>query len=178
MACRRTLQLTTWRGARSGVANSLKFRHHLTMGRFLGRLRFWQRAPIPPLRLRVERERTAIGRCSDSLQSELQDAVPPKALHDLLVALDELLTNVIMHAEQAAGPIEIEVQRSARAIELRIGYLADEFDPTAWRAAESGVTIAASRIGGLGIHLVRSLMDDFRYEYADGRNVLTVVKRC
>jgi anti-sigma regulatory factor (Ser/Thr protein kinase) len=148
------------------------------MGRFLDRLRFWRRAASPPLRLRVERERTAIGRCSDSLQNDLQDRVPAKALHDVLVALDELLTNVIMHAEQAAGPIDVEVQRSQRELELRIGYLADEFDPTAWRAAHSGMTIAASRIGGLGIHLVRTLMDDFRYEYVDGRNLLTLVKRC
>jgi anti-sigma regulatory factor (Ser/Thr protein kinase) len=148
------------------------------MGKFLGRLQFWRRASLPPLRLRVERERTAIGRCSDTLQNDLQDAVPAKALHDMLVALDELLTNVIMHAEQAAGPIEVEVQRSPGELELRIAYLADEFDPTAWRATHSGMTIAASRIGGLGIHLVRSLMDDFRYEYVDGRNLLTLIKRC
>ena len=35
-----------------------------------------------------------------------------------------------------------------------------------------------SRIGGLGIQLVRKLMDEFRYEYVDGHNVLTIAKRC
>lgn len=127
---------------------------------------------------RVERERTAIGRFSDSVQQKLQAQVPQKALHDILVALDELLTNVVMHAEQAAGPIEVELRYGVRAVEATISYIATEFDPTTWRAAPSGMTIAASRIGGLGIQLVRTLMDEFRYEYFDGRNVLKLVKYC
>lgn len=148
------------------------------MGTLLDRFKFWHRAAATPIwHSRIERERTAIGRFNDNVQQRLDGQVSPKTLHDLLVAFDELLTNVLMHATQAAGPIEVELCRDRRAVRVSISYLASEFDPTAWRPAASGATIAASRIGGLGITLVRTLMDEFKYEYVDGRNVVTLVKR-
>ena len=37
-------------------------------------------------------------------------------------------------------------------------------------------SLAQRRIGGLGIHLVRQIMDNVRYEWKDGRNVLNLIK--
>lgn len=127
---------------------------------------------------RVERQRADVGRFHDSLEQKLLNRVPEAALRALQVALDELLTNVIMHAEQAAGPVEVEIKHSSAALDTRISYLADEFDPTVHRSAPLGTSLATARVGGLGIELVRLLMDDFRHEYTDGCNVLTLRKRC
>jgi len=113
----------------------------------------------------------------DSLEEKLLGQVPEAALRALQVALDELLTNVIMHAEQAAGPVEVEIARAPDALDTRIRYLADEFDPTSWCPPQRGTSVATARIGGLGIELVRMLMDEFRYEYSDGCNVLMLRKR-
>ena len=148
------------------------------MGNFFARFRFWQRQPVTLWRARVERERAAIGRFNDEVQSRLDGKVPGQVVHDLLVVFDELLTNVVMHAEQAAGPIEVELNRRRNAVAAKISYLAVEFDPTTWRAAPAGMTVATSQIGGLGIQLVRRLTDEFHYAYVDGHNVVTVAKRC
>lgn len=148
------------------------------MGKITDRLRFWQRSNAPAWRVRVERERSAIGRFNDAVERQLAGQVPAKVVHDLQVAFDELLTNVVMHAQQAAGPIEVELAHDARKVTATIRYLADEFDPTAWREESLSMTVAASRIGGLGIALVRRLTDEFGYEYVDGHNVLKLVKRC
>lgn len=148
------------------------------MGNVLDRFRFWQRRPALLWRTRVERERAAIGRFNDEVQQRLDGKVPGQVVHDFLVVFDELLTNVVMHAEQAAGPIEVELNRSRHAVGATIRYLAVEFDPTTWRAAQAGMTVATSRIGGLGIQLVRRLMDDFSYEYVDGHNIVTITRRC
>ena len=148
------------------------------MGKFTDRLRFWKRARTPAWRTRVERDRGAIGRFNDALAQKLAGQVPTQAVHDLQVAFDELLTNVVMHAQQAAGPVEVELQHDKRKVTATLRYLADEFDPTTWREESLSMTVAASRIGGLGIALVRRLMDEFRYEYVDGHNVLHLVKRC
>ena len=99
-------------------------------------------------------------------------------MRPLQIALDELLTNVIMHAPQASGPIELRLARSAGALDVTISYLADPFDPTVWESSPGGTSIEDSQIGGLGIPLVRALMDDFRHEYVDGRNILHLRKRC
>jgi anti-sigma regulatory factor (Ser/Thr protein kinase) len=129
-------------------------------------------------RVRVERQRGAIGHLNDRLEKTLlPNNVPETALRAMQVALDELLTNVVMHATQAAGPVELELTRSAETLDAKISYVAAEFDPTGWQTQDV-TTVAASRIGGLGIQLVRTLMDEFRYEYVDGCNILHLRKRC
>ncbi|HZP66407.1 MAG TPA: ATP-binding protein [Rudaea sp.] len=134
--------------------------------------------PAPTIwRMRVERERSAIGKLNDRLEVTLLPTVPEQAVRAMQVALDELLTNVVMHARQAAGSIELEIAHSRRALDVRISYIAAEFDPTRTPVTDV-TTVAASPIGGLGIHLVRSLMDEFRYEYLDGLNVLHLRKKC
>jgi anti-sigma regulatory factor (Ser/Thr protein kinase) len=148
------------------------------MGNFLQRFGFWRRQPALLWRARVERERAAIGRFNDEVLKRLEGKLPAAAIHDLLVVFDELLTNVVMHAEQAAGPIEVEICHGRHVATATISYLALEFDPTTWRAAPAGMTVATSRIGGLGIQLVRRLMDDFHYEYVDGHNVVKIAKSC
>lgn len=128
--------------------------------------------------LRIERERGAVGKLNDRLEVTLRPSVPESVVRALQVALDELLTNVIMHAQQASGPIELRLARSARSLDAEISYLADEFDPTALRAPPRAGSIEDSKIGGLGVPLVRALMDEFRHEYVDGRNVLHLRKKC
>lgn len=135
-------------------------------------------APTASWRFVIERERAAIGRFNAAVEQTLRTFAPESALRALQVSLDELLTNVIMHAEHAAGPIEVEIERVADTLDTTIRYSAHEFDPTAWKPAVRNTSIATTRIGGLGIALVRSLMDDFRYAYDDGRNVVSLRKRC
>jgi serine/threonine-protein kinase RsbW len=155
------------------------------MAGLLERWRNWRRKPqvaAAPTgvvwHLRVERERGAIGRLNDRLEQQLRPSVPEGVLRALQVALDELLTNVIMHAQQASGSIELQMARSAGALDVTISYYADSFDPTVWQSEPAGKSIETSQVGGLGIPLVRALMDDFRHEYVDGKNILHLRKRC
>lgn len=135
-------------------------------------------APAPAAwSFRVERDRIAIGRLSDALEQRLDGRVPEPVLRALQIALDELLTNVIMHAAQAAGAVEVDVAPESGFVATTIRYVAEEFDPTAWQPAAPLEAIAGARIGGHGIALVRALMDEFSYAYRDGWNVVMVAKR-
>jgi anti-sigma regulatory factor (Ser/Thr protein kinase) len=126
----------------------------------------------------VERERSAIGRLNDRLEQQLGPSVPDPVLRALQVALDELLTNVVMHAEPASGAIDLTFSRSAGALDVTVRYHGAAFDPTRQPARPPARSIADSTIGGLGIPLVRALLEEFRYEYIDGQNVLHLRKRC
>jgi anti-sigma regulatory factor (Ser/Thr protein kinase) len=128
--------------------------------------------------LRLERDRTAIGKLNDRIEQNLLPSVPDTVVRSLQVALDELLTNVIMHAAQADGPIELQLARSAGALDVTIRYVADPFDPTVSKGMPAATSIADSQMGGLGIPLVQALMDEFRHEYVDGRNVVHLRKKC
>ena len=157
-----------------------------TMRRMTGTDDRWGAGPYETLpaaalavwQFRVERERAAVGQLNDALEKTLQAQIPDSALRALQVALDELLTNVIMHARRASGAIDVQLARGPDTLEVVISYSADPFDPTTRRALAPITSVSSARIGGLGIELVRLLMDDFRHDYADGRNVLSLSKKC
>ena len=128
--------------------------------------------------LRIDRDRSAIGRLNDRLEQQLSPSVPEPALRAVQVSLDELLTNVLMHAQNASGPIDFKLSRSPGALDVTMSYFADRFDPTAWKGQVKAKTVEAAQIGGHGIPLVRKLMDDFRYEYSDGANIVHLRKNC
>ena len=51
------------------------------------------------------------------------------------------------------------------------------FDPTAKSEVDTTLSAEERGIGGLGIHLIRQLMDSINYERDNGRNVLTLIKK-
>jgi anti-sigma regulatory factor (Ser/Thr protein kinase) len=129
---------------------------------------------------RVAREREAISEfCAYVAQRLPPDYAGPEVLHAFQIAYDELLTNVVMHAD---GPreenIEVLLKRDPGMVSSIIRYRASPYDPTARAAPDTEAGIAERAIGGLGVHLVKNLMDEFAHRHADGHNVITLRKRC
>ncbi len=105
--------------------------------------------------------------------------IPDRARRDLLVVLDELLANVVMHSLTARpnGSAVVTVERHAASIELTVRDDGPPFDPLGRETPDTSLDVAARPIGGLGLHLVQRLTDGARYERAGQHNILTVVKR-
>ncbi len=139
--------------------------------------RVLSKTPVASWCFSVARERGAIGQLNDSVERALLPHLPEPVLRSLQIALDELLTNVIMHAHDAQGPIELELRQSAGFLETVIDYRAREFDSSVNSDAPLSNSIADSRIGGLGLHLVQKLIGDLRYEFHGNRNRLYLRQR-
>ena len=97
----------------------------------------------------------------------------------LNLALEEAATNVIMYAypEGEEGIINLECKLDRQdSLEFILSDSGKPFDPTA--VPDADVTLGAEErgIGGLGIFLVRQIMDAVRYEYRDGKNFLYMTK--
>ena len=97
----------------------------------------------------------------------------------LNLALEEAVTNVMMYAYPAGetGLIEISAGREGERIVFTVVDSGVPFDPTSVPDADTSLGVSERPIGGLGIFLVRKLMDEIRYERAGAKNVLTLVKR-
>lgn len=101
----------------------------------------------------------------------------------LQLSLDEAVSNVVNYAygEQKDMPITIEAQvitsEDRRQLMLRLIDNGIEFNPLE-EAPEVDVTLSAEerQVGGLGIFLIRQVMDEVRYERQDGQNQLTMIK--
>lgn len=101
----------------------------------------------------------------------------------LQLSLDEAVSNVVNYAygEQKGMPITIEAQEATvgdrRQLELRLIDNGVEFNPLA-EAPEVDVTLSAEdrQVGGLGIFLIRQVMDEVSYERKSDQNLLTMIK--
>ena len=95
------------------------------------------------------------------------------------LALEEAVVNVMTYGypEGTKGYVDISVQSDSCGLTFVISDSGKPFDPTTRGEVDTTLSAEERSIGGLGIHLVRQLMDDIKYEYKDGHNVLTLKKK-
>ena len=97
----------------------------------------------------------------------------------LNLAIEEAVVNVMNYAypQDTVGDIKIEAKGDNKQLEFIISDTGTPFDPTT--KAEIDTTLSAEErpIGGLGIHLVRNIMDSINYERANGKNILALIKK-
>ena len=97
----------------------------------------------------------------------------------LNLALEEAVSNVIMYAypQGSDGLVDIEAVITEDRLKFIISDSGQPFDPTAAPEADITLDVEDRPIGGLGIFLVRNIMDEVHYERADGKNLFTMIKK-
>ncbi|MBQ7622129.1 MAG: SpoIIE family protein phosphatase [Bacteroidales bacterium] len=97
----------------------------------------------------------------------------------LNLALEEAVTNVILYAypEGKEGLVDIVTELGRESLTFTISDRGTPFDPTAMPEVNINAGVDERRIGGLGIHLVRNIMDSVSYSYSDGKNILTLTRK-
>ncbi|MBM4466217.1 MAG: ATP-binding protein [Chloroflexi bacterium] len=80
--------------------------------------------------------------------------VDPAIIPDVVLAVDEAASNIIIHGYQGqGGAVEIEVGQEGDALVIRLRDEAAPFDPTTVPAPDLTVPLEQRAVGGLGIHL-------------------------
>lgn len=94
------------------------------------------------------------------------------------LALDEAVTNVVLYAypKGTEGEVTVAAKREGDTLEVVLTDCGTPFDPTAQEDPDLTLSADERPIGGLGIFLVRQMMDTVRYERKDGKNILTLRK--
>ena len=97
----------------------------------------------------------------------------------LNLALEEAVVNVMEYAypEGQKGNVEIEVTADQQWMTFVITDTGIAFDPTTKEDADTTLSAEERPIGGLGIFMVRQLMDVIEYKRKDNKNVLTLRKK-
>jgi serine/threonine-protein kinase RsbW len=105
--------------------------------------------------------------------------LPPEDVHKIVLAIDEAVTNIIEHGynKGETGTIELQADWEGEKFQVVIRDSARVFNPESIPAPDMAEHVKAGRKKGLGLFLMRQIMDEVRYRYKDGvQNELTLVK--
>ena len=95
------------------------------------------------------------------------------------LAIEEAVVNVMNYAYPSGmnGNVDIDAQMTDERLKFVISDNGTPFDPTAKAEVDTTLSAEERSIGGLGIHLIRQIMDTINYERIDNKNVLTLRKK-
>lgn len=133
------------------------------------------------LSLRLGSSPNGIGVVTDCVDQFLRDNdVPVTGAQVFGLVLDEILTNALAYGGKSDGPFFIEVNVEVEGTVVRIEVVDDgiAFNPLLMPDPDVTLELEEREIGGLGIFLVKKLMDDVTYERRDDFNRLTLTKDC
>ena len=105
---------------------------------------------------------------------------PKKTQLQIRLAIEEIFVNIssyAYHPEEGMAEIRCEVLDDPMRVIIQFLDGGTPFDPLAREDADTSEEALMAREGGLGILLVKDMMDDVQYTYEDGKNILTIVKK-
>jgi anti-sigma regulatory factor (Ser/Thr protein kinase) len=103
-----------------------------------------------------------------------------QALYQIELAVDEACANVVEHAypQGEPGPMEVSCYLDAHYFVIRVRDWGPGFNPGAVDEPDVSAPLAERSLGGLGLFLVRQVMDDVRFDFdPENGNELLMVKR-
>ena len=132
------------------------------------------------LDLTVETRLEELDRLSAAVEDfGADDDWPPNLTFQVNLVLEELWLNVLNYGHDGGEhEVDIRLTSDTEALTIEITDDGKPFDPFT-EAPEPNVTgdLGDREIGGLGVYLVRTMMDEWRYKREDGKNHLILVKR-
>ncbi|MDR2417150.1 MAG: ATP-binding protein [Holosporales bacterium] len=128
------------------------------------------------MELTLENSIAEISRLCDAIELFCdQEQLSPRVRHDMLLVLDELVTNVITHGfSTGVGEcVRVCLEKTEKGIYVAIIDDAPAFNPLAVKEPDVNASIEDRPIGGLGIHLMKQFSQHLAYQRKEEHNVLT-----
>lgn len=102
----------------------------------------------------------------------------PELLFAVNFTVEELFTNMVKYNPQGSGDIGLSLSCTREGVAVRLTDHADKpFDVTRGPAVDIDQPLEERRPGGLGLHLIRQMVDRIDYEYRDGCSTISFVKK-
>ncbi len=107
-----------------------------------------------------------------------ENQLPEDLVWEIRLVLEEIVTNIISYGyeDRADHAIDVNLVTSEQDITLRVRDDARPFNPLAQPVPDLEIPIEDRGIGGLGIHIVREIMDEIDYKREDNGNLLVMTR--
>ena len=105
--------------------------------------------------------------------------LPKKFIFEINLALDELFTNIISYGfnDESEHSIKVTMTPENEALCIRIEDDGIPFNPIEFETPDVACSVEECKVGGLGIHIMKKLMDDMGYQRCGKKNILTLKKK-
>lgn len=112
-----------------------------------------------------------------TLRSE-EHQIPQKAAADITLAVDEAYTNIIKHAYRSRNqkPVNIEIGFDEKQIRIKITDEGESFNLDEYSKPDIVERIKNKQRGGMGVYLIRELMDQVTYKRVGEKNEIEMIK--
>ena len=123
-------------------------------------------------------ELSELGRLAEAVADfGRRHVLPAPAMAPMALALDELVTNAIVHGYGGGGTVVVRLWVSGEWLEAEVIDEGPAFDPFSAPPPDLDAPLEEREIGGLGVHLVRTLLDRVGYLRDGSTNRVQLAKR-
>ena len=106
-----------------------------------------------------------------------ETGIPETDQNKINIAAEEIFVNIASYAyPDGMGEVAVDLSADPRRFTLEFRDGGIPYDPLAKEGPDTTLPAAEREIGGLGILMVKNLMDHVEYRYEDGKNVLLIRK--
>lgn len=121
--------------------------------------------------------RENLDQVQDFIISSIKTDLNVKDKNQLLIVSEEVFINIASYAYEGVGYCNVDVDLENNVLTLVFTDNGKEFNPLEKEDPNTKEKAEDRQIGGLGIYMVKNLMDKVYYEYKDGKNILTMIKK-
>ena len=128
----------------------------------------------------IAADRNNLLKVQSFIDEQLEDAGCPMLTQIAIdVAVEELFVNIASYAydkEIGVAVVQVEMLNEPLSVEITFIDNGKQYDPLANPDPDTTIAAKERKKGGLGIYVVKNSMYDMRYEYKEGKNILTIKK--
>lgn len=105
-----------------------------------------------------------------------EHSVGEKEKRQLMIVVEEIFVNIASYAYRKTGEVIVKLEEQKKNIHLTFIDEGVKFNPLENEEPDVSLDANERSIGGLGIFMVKRLVDSIKYNYKDKQNILTIVK--
>ncbi len=134
---------------------------------------------MPLKRLKVKATIENYEKCAAFIEEQLEEkGVDGKSIIKVITACEEIIVNVMNYAyTHGEGDLEIAFYEGQDYVTITFIDSGTPFNPLKAPEVDVNLSMDERQVGGLGIHMVKHMMDHVSYEYKDNKNILTIMKK-
>lgn len=132
------------------------------------------------LEIKITNKINEVSRVVDQVEVFAEEInLPFKVLNTVNLALDEIITNIISYgyADEESHEIKIELFLHDGVLSVIVEDDAKAFNPLDQPEPDIDIPLEEKQIGGLGIHLIKNLMDELDYTRSGNKNIFVMRKK-